>query len=105
MALTLSTNRMTSGAVVSILDFGAVAGSAGVAATNTQAILDAVATGNPVTVPAGTFKVNTITFPQATNVKLRGEDHDYSVLEYQSATGNLLDWEGEGDGSTIENLR
>lgn len=55
MTLTKATNSMIAGASVSVIDYGADTTGA---ADSTQAFIDAIAAGNSVVVPAGTYKVS-----------------------------------------------
>jgi hypothetical protein len=86
MALTKIHNRMVEGAVVNVLDFGAVGDGV---ADDTAAFEAAIATGKTVYIPNGTYSVNAITLDS--NVKIYGESTNGVVLVANTSNSSIFE--------------
>lgn len=83
MALTKVSNRMISGAVANILDYGA--DPTGVS-DSTTAIQTALDDNLVIYVPTGTYLVSTINIPHANNVRIFGDGMALSILKGNTAS-------------------
>ena len=98
MSLTKVTFSMTQGQVVNVLDFGA--DPTGVA-DSTQAINNALAAGAEIFLPAGTYKITSITHPNTQKI-IRGEGKNSTVISSSGTYGLIY---GTNTGSRFSQLR
>jgi hypothetical protein len=98
MSLTKVTFSMTQGQVVNVLDFGA--DPTGVA-DSTQAINNALAAGSEIFLPAGTYKITSITHPNTQKI-IRGEGQNSTIISSSGTYGLIY---GTNTGSRFSQLR
>jgi hypothetical protein len=91
MALTKATYSMIKGAPVNVLDYGAVGDGVANDTAAIQAAINSLATGGTVYLPAGTYKVDTLLFPnQFTAMKFIGAGMDAVTLLMNDATKPVI---------------
>lgn len=99
MSLTKVHNRMVSGAVISVIDYGAVGDGSADDTAAINAALNAVASGGAVYFPTGNYKITSqITFT-TDNVCIFGEGSTQTIITYAGAN-TTNDIFVMGDGTT-----
>ncbi len=99
MALTKATYSMINGAPANVLDFGA--DPTGVA-NSTAAFNTALATGQPVYAPKGTYKINIII--SSSNKTIFGDGIGVTILSPYTATNPVITLNGDTAGEIINNF-
>ena len=90
MALTKSRNRMTAGASVNVLDYGAVGDGVADDTAAIQAAIDSLTSGGTVQLPCGTYKVSSALNVSVTGTVLTGQNRSKSIIKTTSATANVI---------------